>query len=126
MSSVINSLLTEKMITIMDSLPDDWMHAIRIAAKPLLSENIIEEKYIDKMINNVIEFGPYINFVEKFAMPHARPNDGSKERGISFRELTNLRFVGSLFYSSLKKEKNWHKHQFYPVKCIVYRSLSNS
>ena len=42
--------------------------AIRLAAKPLLDEGVIEEIYIENMIANVYKFGPYIVLVDGFAL----------------------------------------------------------
>lgn len=35
------------------------------------------------MVENVHTFGPYINLAENFAMPHARPEDGALDIGVS-------------------------------------------
>ncbi|MDD3404207.1 MAG: PTS sugar transporter subunit IIA, partial [Hespellia sp.] len=51
----------------------DWKEAIRLVAQPLLENGCIEERYIDAMIRNVIENGPYIIIMPGLAMPHARP-----------------------------------------------------
>lgn len=61
----------------------NWEEAIRVASKPLLEKGSIEEQYIEVMINNVREFGPYIVLMPKVAMPHARPEFGVNEMGIS-------------------------------------------
>ncbi|MDN6162044.1 MAG: PTS sugar transporter subunit IIA, partial [Atopostipes sp.] len=57
----------------------DWKEAINKAAKPLLEENYINKNYINRMIENVEEYGPFINLGKGVAIPHARPEDGVNE-----------------------------------------------
>ncbi|VTS39070.1 PTS system mannitol (cryptic)-specific transporter subunit IIA [Streptococcus pseudoporcinus] len=64
-----------------------WQEAIRLAAQPLLKENIIEERYIDGMIASVNELGAYIVLAPKVAVPHAAPDKGAKALGISLLKL---------------------------------------
>lgn len=65
----------------------DWKQAIAEAAQPLLEQGYIEETYIDAMIQNVIEIGPYIVLAPKVAVPHARPETGVNKLGISLLKL---------------------------------------
>ncbi|RID82710.1 PTS sugar transporter subunit IIA [Mesobacillus zeae] len=62
---------------------ENWEEAIKIASQPLLEQQFIEKEYIDTMISNVKEFGPYIVMVPGFAMPHARPENGVNKLGVS-------------------------------------------
>ncbi|MGX7197832.1 PTS sugar transporter subunit IIA [Enterococcus olivae] len=61
-----------------------WQEAIRLAAQPLLENQVIEPRYIDAMIDNVIENGNYIIILPEIAMPHARHEFGALKTGISF------------------------------------------
>lgn len=83
MSLQIKDFLSEEVISIQDCKDMRWKDAIRIAAEPLLLKKIVSKGYIEKMIENVIKFGPYINLAENFAMPHARPEDGANDIGVS-------------------------------------------
>lgn len=65
----------------------DWKEGITIAAQPLLVDQIIEEKYISAMIENVLQFGDYMVLVPKVAMPHARPESGAIKTGFSILKL---------------------------------------
>jgi len=65
----------------------DWQSAIRQASQPLLENDVIEARYIEAMIQNVIEHGEYIVLAPRVAMPHARPEAGAKETGISILRL---------------------------------------
>lgn len=54
----------------------DWETAIKEAGKLLLDTGGIQSSYIDKMIENVKELGPYIVIAPGIAIAHARPEDG--------------------------------------------------
>lgn len=64
-----------------------WEDGIRLAAKPLLEEGYIEERYIDAMIENVIVNGSYIVILPDLAIPHSRPETGALKTGISVLKL---------------------------------------
>jgi len=57
--------------------------AVEAAGNLLLEENFIEERYIDAMVNTFTENGPYIVIAPGIAMPHARPESGALDIGIS-------------------------------------------
>ena len=58
-----------------------------MSAQPLLEQGKIENCYIEAMINKVKEFGPFINLGQGIALPHARPDEGVKEFGMSVLKL---------------------------------------
>ncbi|WP_096190388.1 PTS sugar transporter subunit IIA [Evansella halocellulosilytica] len=60
-----------------------WQDAIRKSTQPLLEQNRIMNNYIDSMIENVMELGPYILIAPNVALPHSRPESGVKEAGVS-------------------------------------------
>lgn len=64
-----------------------WKEAIALAAQPLLEQGKIEDRYIEAMVGKVEEFGPFINLGKGVAIPHARPEDGVKEVGMSMLRL---------------------------------------
>lgn len=63
---------------------ENWKEAIKIGAQPLLTNNYINQNYVEAMITNVEEMGDYIVVVPFVAMPHARPEKGAFESGLSF------------------------------------------
>lgn len=65
----------------------NWQAAISLAAQPLLVDQIIEEKYIAAMIENVLKLGDYMVLVPRVAMPHARPEEGVLKTGFSILKL---------------------------------------
>jgi mannitol operon transcriptional antiterminator len=85
---MLKDLLTNEHIQFIDSVTD-WKTAIKIAAQPLLDNGYITTEYIQAMINNVIEMGPYIVIAPGLALPHARPEQGVKQIGMSFLKIKN-------------------------------------
>lgn len=88
----LHELLPPQRIKVMERV-DTWEHAVRIAAKPLLYEKYIENHYIEKMIDNIKNSGPYVVISEHFALPHAGPFDGVNKTGFSMlglREPVNI------------------------------------
>lgn len=64
----------------------DWKEAIVQSAMPLLKEKIITQIYIDQMIRNVEENGPYIVLAPGFALPHESPM-GTKKMAMNLIRL---------------------------------------
>ncbi|PLT28168.1 PTS sugar transporter subunit IIA [Peribacillus deserti] len=79
---MLRSKLTDEMVQFIQGAKD-WTEAIRVASEPLLKQGYIEVRYVEAMISNVKSFGPYIVLMPKVAMPHARPEDGVNQMGIS-------------------------------------------
>lgn len=67
----------------------DWETAIREVSKGLLQLKYIENRYIEKMINLINEYGPYIVINEYIAIAHAQPNDGALKLGLTMRIFKN-------------------------------------
>lgn len=61
----------------------NWEEAVRIGGELLVKVGAAEERYVDSMIEAVKEIGPYIVILEGVAMPHARPEEGALEIGMS-------------------------------------------
>ncbi|WP_214739850.1 MULTISPECIES: PTS sugar transporter subunit IIA [unclassified Exiguobacterium] len=83
---MLNQLVTEKEIQLQHHV-SNWQESIRLAAEPLLNNGSIEARYIETMIENVIEHGPYIVLMPHIAIPHARPEDGVNQLGMSVMKL---------------------------------------
>ncbi|TKD72195.1 PTS sugar transporter subunit IIA [Pseudalkalibacillus hwajinpoensis] len=67
---------------------NSWEEAIKESATPLSKGGNITEKYVDDMIQNVHENGPYIVIVPGIAMPHAQNKDNSVVKtGVSLLKL---------------------------------------
>lgn len=66
---------------------EDWKEAVRMSAQALLDHGLVEQSYIDAMIDSVMEHGPYIVIAPNIALPHARPETGSKKVGYCIMRL---------------------------------------
>ncbi len=74
--------LTNEFIQFEDKI-DTWQEAIVKSSQPLLEKGYVEQSYVDAMIESVNEYGPYIVITPNVALPHARPEAGSKIMGFS-------------------------------------------
>lgn len=83
---MLSELLTEEKIIISDEIMN-WEEAIELSASPMLKAGQIEASYVKAMINKVHEFGAFINIGTFIALPHARPEDGVNELGMSLLKL---------------------------------------
>lgn len=85
-SPYLHHLLTEDFI-VLDVECKDWREAVRASADILLKRGYIEARYIDAMIHNIEENGPYIVISEGFAFPHEGLGMGTLKLGMSFIRL---------------------------------------
>lgn len=83
---VLQDLLQVDTIQVMDEI-SDWEEAVKAAANPLLAKGIIESTYIEAMIENIKTLGPYVVIGPEVAIPHARPETGVNQVGMSFLKL---------------------------------------
>jgi len=82
---MIKDLITKETIRFEDKA-DGWEDAIRLGAEPLIATGSIDAGYIDDIIANVNEHGPYIVICPGFALSHAR-SEHVKEIGMSYLRL---------------------------------------
>lgn len=78
--------LNKAKIQYLNSVPD-WQTAIKAVAEPLLQEDAISQSYVDAIIQQKLEIGPYFVIAPRIAMPHARPEQGAKKLGLSVLRL---------------------------------------
>ncbi|MWP61400.1 PTS sugar transporter subunit IIA [Gilliamella sp. Pas-s25] len=74
--------LTSQTVNIVDSI-EDWQTAIQLCAKPLLQNNAISPDYIQAIFKLHESIGPYYVLAPGIAMPHARPEQGVNQLGLS-------------------------------------------
>jgi mannitol/fructose-specific phosphotransferase system IIA component (Ntr-type) len=72
----------------LDVSATDWRDAIAQSAQPLVEQGLVEPRYIDAMIENVEDHGPYIVLVPHFAIPHETPERGTHKLGMSLVRLS--------------------------------------
>lgn len=80
---MLKEVLTRGRMNRVKSCPS-WEEAIRMAAQPLLEEELITERYVELMIENVNKFGPYMVLEDGFALPHASEKEGVNEFSMSY------------------------------------------
>lgn len=78
----LSSLLCAQRVRL-DILAEDWTAAVRAAGALLVEQDKAEPRYVDKILENVSEFGPYIVFVSGVAIAHAGYEDGGKSLAAS-------------------------------------------
>lgn len=80
--SGVKQLLPKQHIQVLEQV-ESWQTATRIASQPLLSEQLIEEVYVENMISSVYEHGPYMVLSDYFSLMHATPGIGVNEESMS-------------------------------------------
>ena len=98
----MTKLITSELLRIVDQAPN-WETAIRIAAESLLANHYINDAYVESMVQNVRDLGPYIVLAPNVAVPHARPDGNVNRMGISltkFKQPVNFR-------NEQEDEDNW-------------------
>ncbi|MGP3778773.1 BglG family transcription antiterminator [Halanaerobium saccharolyticum] len=95
-------LLKKDQIKIIEKIAD-WKEAIKEAGSLLLAKDLIEERYIKRMIEIVEDKGPYIAIAPEICLAHAGIEDGVKKSAISLLVIKNGIKLG---------------HQFDPIKFV--------
>ncbi|WP_295746233.1 BglG family transcription antiterminator [uncultured Limosilactobacillus sp.] len=81
---LLSELLTDKTIQVgVSSSGMTWEQAITKAAQPLIDLGKVKQRYVDDIISNVHENGPYINIADKIALAHAQPSPDVLQVGMS-------------------------------------------
>lgn len=80
--STLSRWLNEKTVQFVPAVTD-WKEAILLTGRPLLEEGIISHQYLDAIIRQKEEIGPYFVIAPRIAMPHARPEQGALALGLS-------------------------------------------
>lgn len=74
-----------KLIRFEEEIPTNWEEAIRFSGRVMKNQNLVTDRYIDQVISDVKEYGPYIVIVPGVAMPHSSAkNEGVIGTGIGF------------------------------------------
>ncbi|MDD3016713.1 MAG: PTS sugar transporter subunit IIA, partial [Lactococcus chungangensis] len=83
-SPMLSELLIPDKIRFNHETPTpNWQDAIHMAGAPLVQNDDIEPRYLDAMVQKVLDFGPFIHLGFGIALPHARPEDGVKDLAMS-------------------------------------------
>lgn len=82
------SLFNEHIISF-DYIATSKEDAICEAGRLMLKQKMIEQEYIDAMLDNCAKLGPYFVLLPGLAMPHASCASGVNKLGISIVKLKN-------------------------------------
>lgn len=91
---MLEQFLPKSRIQIVEKV-NSWQDAVRLCAKPLLDEGMIETRYVDNIFRIYEKVGPYFVIAPRIAMPHARPEEGAIATGFSLLVVSS----GVNFYS---------------------------
>lgn len=83
---MLDSVLKDSNILLQQKVAN-WEESIQRVSEPLLKESVIEERYVEAMIDSVKKYGAYIVIGKHLALAHARPEDGVNKLGISVATL---------------------------------------
>lgn len=80
--------LVNKNLTQFENHFDSWEEAVRASYQTMLKQNIVEEVYVDQVVDCIKEFGPYIILIPNVAMPHSSQGaEGVNQSAISFMKV---------------------------------------
>lgn len=76
------SMLKRENVQIVERV-GDWEESVHVAVQPLVDGGYVESAYIDGIISNAKEFGPYFVICPDLALLHARPDQGVLKRQLA-------------------------------------------
>lgn len=76
------SMLKRENVRIVEKV-DSWEESVHVAVQPLVDQGYVESRYIDGIIDNAKEFGPYFVICPDLALLHARPDQGVLKRQLA-------------------------------------------
>lgn len=77
-----------------------WQSSIRFAGQCLLDYKSIEKRYLDMIISQLQDYGPYMFLTENVILAHAKPEDGVNCLDVSFAV-----FREPVIYSELRRAR---------------------
>lgn len=78
----MKSMLKRENVQIVEKV-GSWEESVRVAVQPLVDQGYVESRYIDGIIDNAKEFGPYFVICPDLALLHARPDQGVLKRQLA-------------------------------------------
>lgn len=78
----MKELLSLENIQIIPSV-GDWKEAIHVAVTPMIEQGYCKPSYLDNIIKNTLEMGPYYVLCENLALLHARSDQGAIKKQIA-------------------------------------------
>ncbi len=68
---------------VLDAPASTWQDAVRAAGQPLIATGAIDPAYVDAVIGNIAELGPYVVITKHVALPHAKSSEHVRRTSIS-------------------------------------------
>lgn len=102
--SYMLSELLEGGHVVLDAECETWQEAVRASGMPLVATGDITEEYIDAVIANIEEAGPYVVITKHVALPHATNRVGVNETTMSCVRLRTPVEFGSAENDPVKYE----------------------
>ncbi|MYV16107.1 PTS sugar transporter subunit IIA [Furfurilactobacillus milii] len=68
---MLRYFLENDLVNITNKHPNNWEDAIRVSGEVLKNNGLINDVYIEQVISDVKQYGPYIVIVPGVAMPHS-------------------------------------------------------
>ncbi len=78
-----SDLLNESKV-LLDASVNSWQESLIVAGEPLLWSGNIKPEYLEALIQNVINNGPYFVFIPGVALAHTHPKNGAVSLGGTF------------------------------------------
>ncbi len=97
----LSDLLTEEFIEL-DVEADNWKEAVKKASTNLLNRGYITDSYVESIIRNTEQNGPYYVISEGFAIPHSEIDDGGIKLGFNLIRLKNPVVFNAGIYDPIK------------------------
>ena len=112
---MLKYFLDQGLVKYSDKEITDWKEAVAESCQLLLDKKLIDQSYVDEIIQCVEEHGPYIVIVPKVAMPHSSADSGGVYgTAISFTKMKRaIQFdqeekSASLFFTLAAKNVDQH------------------
>lgn len=84
---MLKEILSQKNYSFADHF-DSWQDAIKASYKPMIEHGVVEDIYVDAVIECVNKYGPYIVIAPDIAMPHSTENaKGCNDTAIAFMKV---------------------------------------
>lgn len=114
---MLSYFLENHLLNISQKHPKDWQEAIRISGEVMKKNNLVTDEYINQVIKDVKQYGPYIVIVPGVAMPHSQADSSGVlgtgigltifNQPISF-DINDPEKAAQLFFMLAAKDNNMH------------------
>lgn len=114
MANFVDQLISNDAI-ITKAKAADWEEAVRVGGDFMIKAGMVKEEYINTIINNHKEIGPYFIITPGIAMPHAKPEEGVIKTGYTLVTLSEPVYFGDeendpvdilIFIGSVNREEH--------------------